>query len=57
MSVDTTLESIVRRDRLVVITALTVVIALSWAYLLAGASMVMTTASGRKRTVILLVFG
>jgi len=32
-----TLEAAVRRDRLAAITALTAVIALSWAYLLAGA--------------------
>jgi predicted metal-binding membrane protein len=43
VSVDATLEAAVRRDRLVVITALAVVIALSWAYLLAGAGMAMMT--------------
>ena len=32
----------VRRDRLIVVTALTAVIALSWAYLVAGASMGMS---------------
>jgi predicted metal-binding membrane protein len=37
--VDATLEAVVRRDRLVVGTALTAVSALSWAYLLAGAGM------------------
>ena len=42
MSVDATLEAVVRRDRLVVVTALTAVIALSWAYLLAGAGMGMS---------------
>ncbi len=35
--VDAALEAVVRRDRLVVVSALTAVIALSWAYLLAGA--------------------
>ncbi len=35
--VDATLEAVIRRDRLVVVTALIAVIALSWAYLLAGA--------------------
>ena len=35
--VDATLEAAVRRDRLVVVTAVIAVIALSWAYLLAGA--------------------
>ena len=40
--VDTTFEAVVRRDRLVVVTALTAVIALSWAYLLAGAGMGMS---------------
>ena len=40
---DTTLEAVARHDRLVVITALTVVIALSWAYMLAGAGMAMMT--------------
>ncbi|MBP0639532.1 DUF2182 domain-containing protein [Cupriavidus sp. AcVe19-6a] len=38
---DATLEAAVRRDRLVVVSALTAVIVLSWAYLLAGAGMVM----------------
>ncbi len=40
--VDATLEAVVRRGRLVVVTALTAVIALSWAYLLAGAGMGMS---------------
>ena len=40
--VDAALEAVVRRDRLVVVTALTAVIALSWAYLLAGAGMGMS---------------
>ena len=39
MPADTILEAVIRRDRLVVVTALTAVIALSWAYLLAGAGM------------------
>ena len=39
---DATLEAVVRRDRWVVVTALAVVIALSWAYLLAGAGMGMS---------------
>ncbi len=42
MAVITTLEAIVRRDRLVVVTALIAVIALSWVYLLAGAGMGMS---------------
>ena len=42
MIVDATLEALVRRDRLVGVTALTAVIALSWAYLLAGAGMGMS---------------
>jgi len=42
VTVNTTLEAVVRRDRLVVVTALTVIIALSWAYLLAGAGMGMS---------------
>jgi predicted metal-binding membrane protein len=42
VSVDDTLETIVRRERLVVVTALTTVIALSWACLLAGAGMGMS---------------
>ena len=37
VSVDARLEAVVRRDRLIVVTALIAVIALSWAYLLAGA--------------------
>ena len=40
--VDATLEAVIRRDRLVVVTALIAVIALSWAYLLAGAGMGMS---------------
>ena len=40
--IDATLEAVVKRDRLVVVTALTAVIALSWAYLLAGAGMGMS---------------
>ncbi len=36
------LEAAVRRDRLIVVTALTAVIVLSWAYLLAGAGMGMS---------------
>jgi predicted metal-binding membrane protein len=40
--VDATLEAVVRHDRLVVVTALIAVIALSWAYLLAGAGMGMS---------------
>ncbi|HEX9875847.1 MAG TPA: DUF2182 domain-containing protein [Gammaproteobacteria bacterium] len=40
--IDATLEAVVRRDRLVVVTALFAVIALSWAYLLAGAGMGMS---------------
>ena len=39
VSIDATLEAIVRRDRRVVIGALTIVIALSWGYLLVGAGM------------------
>ncbi len=39
--VDVTLEAVVRRDRLVVVTALIAIIVLSWAYLLAGAGMAM----------------
>ena len=42
VTVDATLEAVVRRDRLVVVTALTAVIAVSWAYLLAGAGMGMS---------------
>jgi len=37
VSVDARLEAVVRRDRLIVVTALIAVIAFSWAYLLAGA--------------------
>ena len=43
VSVDATLEAVIRHDRQVVVTALTAVIALSWAYLLAGAGMSMMT--------------
>ncbi len=41
--IDTTLEAVVRRDRLVVIAVLTVVVVLSLAYLLAGAGMGVST--------------
>ncbi len=41
--IDATLEAVVRRDRLVVIAALTAVVTLSWAYLLVGAGMGMST--------------
>ncbi len=43
VSIDATLEALVRRDRQVVIAALTIVIALSWGYLLVGAGMPMMT--------------
>jgi len=39
---DARFEAVVRRDRAVVVTALTAVIALSWAYLVAGAGMGMS---------------
>ncbi len=39
MPIDDSLEAVVRHDRLVVVTALTAVVALSWTYLLAGAGM------------------
>jgi predicted metal-binding membrane protein len=42
VSVDATLEAAVRRERVIVVTALTAVIALSWAHLLAGAGMGMS---------------
>jgi predicted metal-binding membrane protein len=42
LPVDATLEAVVRRDRLIVVTAVTAVIALSWAYLMAGAGMGMS---------------
>ena len=42
VAVITTLEAIVKRDRLVVVTALIAVITLSWVYLLAGAGMGMS---------------
>ena len=41
MGVDVALEAVLRRDRRVVLAALIVVIAVSWAYLLAGAGMEM----------------
>ena len=41
ITVDAALEAVFRRDRVVVITALAAVIALSWGYLLAGAGMAM----------------
>src|SRR5262245_39950699 len=42
VSVDATLEEVVRRDRVIVVTVLTAVITLSWVYLLAGAGMGMS---------------
>jgi predicted metal-binding membrane protein len=42
MPIDATLEAVIRRDRVVVLTALFAVITLSWAYLLAGAGMDMS---------------
>jgi predicted metal-binding membrane protein len=42
MSIDKIVEATVKRDRIVVLGALALVIALSWAYLLAGAGMDMT---------------
>ena len=42
MSIDGSLEAVVRRNRLVVVFALIAVIALAWAYLLAGAGMGMS---------------
>ena len=40
--IDAALEAVIRRDRVVVITALFTVIALSWAYVLAGAGMLLS---------------
>jgi len=40
--IDASLEAVVRHDRLVVVTALTAVVVLSWTYLLAGAGMGMS---------------
>src|SRR5262245_17654822 len=40
--INATLETMIRRDRVVVVTALTAVIALSWAYVLAGAGIGMS---------------
>ena len=42
VSIDASLESLVRRDRVVVVSALIAVIALAWAYLLVGAGMGMS---------------
>ena len=41
--VDTVLEAVVGRDRVVVVTLLTAILAPSWAYLLAGAGRMMLT--------------
>ncbi len=41
--IDAALDAVVRRDRRVVVTALTAVIALSWVYLLTGVGMTMMT--------------
>jgi predicted metal-binding membrane protein len=42
VSLDALLEAVVRRDRLVIVAALIAVVALAWAYLLAGAGMSMS---------------
>jgi predicted metal-binding membrane protein len=42
VSLDARLDEVVRRDRLIVVTVLTAVIALSWGYLLTGAGMGMS---------------
>ena len=42
VTIDASLEAVVRQDRVVVVTALIAVIALAWAYLLAGAGMGMS---------------
>ncbi len=44
--INATLETVVKHDRLVVVTALIAVIALSWTYLLAGAGMSMAGMAG-----------
>ena len=59
VSIDASLEAVVRRDRLVVVTAVTAVIALSWAYLLAGAGMgtpMMTAAVWTPGHAVLMFF-
>ena len=51
------LESVVRRDRLVVITALTAVVLMSWTYLLAGASVsMMSPATWTPAYAVLMFF-
>ena len=45
------LESVLRRDRLVVVIALVAVIALSWAYVLAGAGMGMSAFKMTRMTI------
>ena len=42
VAIDASLDAVVRHDRLVVVTALTAVVVLSWTYLLAGAGMGMS---------------
>jgi predicted metal-binding membrane protein len=42
MSIDSAIESAVRRDRVVVLGALSIVVAISWGYVLAGAGMSMS---------------
>lgn len=50
VAVDATLEAVSRRDRVVVITTLFAVIALSWAYLPAGAGMGMSAFQMTRRS-------
>jgi hypothetical protein len=42
MPIDAAIESVLKRDRIVVISALSMVVVVSWAYVLAGAGMDMS---------------
>jgi len=53
---DAGLEAAVRHDRLIIMTALATVIALSWAYLLAGAGMTMMTPAVWTTSYAVLMF-
>ncbi len=48
--IDKAIESVVKRDRIIILGALSIVIALSWAYILAGASMDMSALEMTRMT-------
>jgi predicted metal-binding membrane protein len=57
VSIDASLEAVISRDRVVVITALLAVIGLSWAYLLTGAGMGMSAVEMTTRSQLGMAHG